>query len=125
MLLLNEAQLQFYSNASYAWDSRWSAPSGCTNGFKEYTDDELRSIGAGDVVDAGLTKQAHIEILYESIWYPVAYTKYGQPYPNESYISVTCSNMAALSRGNVSLASNNPLGEPVINPNVSGNDQKW
>jgi hypothetical protein len=70
-------------------------------------------------IKKGLVDQAHNEVLYESIMYPAAFTKYGSPMSNMSYISVTVSNLAALSKGNVTISSNNALGDPVINPNVS------
>jgi hypothetical protein len=79
----------------------------------------LQSFGAGDIVTAGITEQAHNEILYESVWYPQAFNKYGQPERNTSYISLTVSNLAALSRGTVKVGSNSALNDPVIDPNVS------
>ncbi|KAH9833957.1 Dehydrogenase patE [Teratosphaeria destructans] len=75
---------------------------------------------AGDITKAGLTRQAHNEILYESIWYPKFFSeRYGAggPKKNTSYISVTVSNLAALSRGSVKIGSNNPTSDPVIDPN--------
>lgn len=116
--ILNQEQKAFYAGGESAWNSKWSAPSGCTNGFQEIPNDELESFGAGDIVKHNLTNQAQNEILYESIWYPQAFTKYGQPLPNTSYISVTVSNLAALSRGTVKIGSNSELSDPVIDPNV-------
>ncbi|KAF2773785.1 glucose-methanol-choline oxidoreductase [Teratosphaeria nubilosa] len=125
--VLNTEQRNFFlgdssltTNTSLRWKSKWSAPSGCTNGFQEIPDAELDDIGAGDIITAGLTHQAHNEILYESIWYPKFYSdKYGAggPKKNTSYISVTVSNLAALSRGCVKIGSNNPTSDPIIDPN--------
>jgi len=111
---LRAAQNEFYANLS----GTYTAPSGITNGFQQLSDDELRNIGAGDVVDAGLVDQAHVEYLYESIWYPGGPTPYYTPKANESYISLTASSMVALSRGNVTLRSASMASAPVINPNV-------
>ncbi|EGP85428.1 uncharacterized protein MYCGRDRAFT_95038 [Zymoseptoria tritici IPO323] len=119
LTVLNEEQRKFYSTADpfEKAKSKWSAPSGCTNAFQEISNDELKQIGAGAVVDAGFLHQAHNEILYESVWYPQAFNEYGQPLRNTSYISLTVSNLAALSKGSVTVGSNSALSDPVINPN--------
>lgn len=117
--LLSSEQRAFYAGGKSRWNSKWSAPSGCTNGFQEIPNEELESFGAGDIVRAGLVHQAQNEILYESIWYPQFFSeKYGSPRSNTSYISVTVSNLAALSRGTVKIGSSSPLSDPKINPNV-------
>ncbi|KAF2213023.1 hypothetical protein CERZMDRAFT_67259 [Cercospora zeae-maydis SCOH1-5] len=117
--LLNEEQRKFYSASTLKEraQSKWSAPSGVTNGFQKIPADELRAFGAGAIVDAGWADQAHNEILYESVWYPQSFTKYGQPERNTSYFSVTVSNLAALSKGSVKVGSNFALSDPVIDPN--------
>jgi len=112
---LRAAQDEFYNNET----GPYTAPSGITNGFQMLTEEELRKIGAGDVVDAGLTGQAHVEYLYESVWYPGGPTPYYIPKSNESYISITASSMVALSRGNLTIRSSSMADSPVINPNVS------
>ncbi|SMQ53215.1 unnamed protein product [Zymoseptoria tritici ST99CH_3D7] len=119
LTVLNEEQRKFYSTADpfEKAKSKWSAPSGCTNAFQEISNDELKQIGAGAVVDAGFLHQAHNEILYESVWYPQAFNEYGQPLRNTSYISLTVSNLAALSKGSVTVGSNSALSDPVIDPN--------
>jgi choline dehydrogenase len=121
LTVLAEEQRIFYNSSDprEKAKSKWSAPSGCTNAFQEISDNELDTFGAGDIVKAGLVHQAHNEILYESVWYPQAFNKYGQPQRNTTYISLTVSNMAALSRGSVKVGSNSPLSDPVIDPNVS------
>jgi hypothetical protein len=119
LTILNEEQRDFFSGDIYRkYHSKWSAPSGCTNAFFEVDNSTLQSIGAGDIITAGLVQQAHNEFLYESIWYPQSGDK--KPLRNTSYISVTVSNMAALSRGSVTIGSNYALGDPVIDPNVRG-----
>lgn len=116
--VLNSEQKKFYAGGESRWNSKWSAPSGCTNGFQEISNQHLESFGAGDIVKQGLTHQAHNEILYESVYYPQSFTRYGQPETNTSYISVTVSNLAALSKGSVKIGSNFALSDPVIDPNV-------
>jgi choline dehydrogenase len=110
---LRAAQDEYYENLS----GPYTAPSGITNGFQELSDEELEEIGAGDVVSAGLVNQAHVEYLYESIWYPGGPTPYYTPLANESYISLTASSMVALSRGNITLRSASMAAAPIINPN--------
>lgn len=117
--ILAEEQKNFWKGGRSRWLSKWSAPSGCTNGFQEISDADLQSFGAGDIVTAGLTHQAHNEILYESIAYPAGNNGYYQPTTNKSYISVTVSNLAALSLGSVNIGGNQGSGDPIINPNVS------
>lgn len=112
---LEAAQTEYYTNRT----GRYTAPSGITNGFQELSNAELESIGAGAVVDANITNQAHIEYLYESIFYPGGPTPFYIEKGNESYISITASNLAALSRGSVTLQSSSLAAAPVIDPNVS------
>ncbi|KAK4626324.1 GMC oxidoreductase family protein Mala s [Fulvia fulva] len=115
--VLNNEQRDFYKGGESRWNSKWSAPSGCTNGFQEIPNDELESFGAEDIITANFTHQAHNEILYESVWYPKFFNKYGGPEKNTSYISITISNLAALSKGTVKIGSNSPTSNPVIDPN--------
>lgn len=110
---LQAAQAEFYDHLT----GPWTAPSGVTNGFQKLSDEELESIGAQAVIEAGLGNQSHIEYLFESIWYPWIPTPYYAPLPNESYISVTASSMVQLSRGNVTLRSSSMSDGPLINPN--------
>jgi hypothetical protein len=111
---LRDAQTQFYSNLS----GQYTAPSGITNGFQKLSEDQLRSIGADEVIAQGLQNQSHIEYLYESIFYPGSPTPFYTPKSNESYISLTASSLVALSRGNITLKSNSMSDPPNINPNV-------
>ncbi|KAK1961261.1 GMC oxidoreductase [Colletotrichum sublineola] len=110
---LREAQNEFYNNAT----GQYTAPSGITNAFQKLSEDELKKIGAADVVNAGLGNQSHIEYLFESIFYPGGPTPYYTPRSNETYISLTASSMVALSRGNVTLRSSSMAEFPKINPN--------
>ncbi|KAF7591431.1 hypothetical protein BBP40_001592 [Aspergillus hancockii] len=110
---LSEAQTQFYSNLS----GQYTAPSGITNGFQKLSEDQLRSIGADEIIKEGLQNQSHIEYLYESIFYPGSPTPFYTPKSNESYISLTASSLVALSRGNITLKSNSMSDPPNINPN--------
>lgn len=110
---LQIAQDDFYNNLT----GPYTAPSGITNGFKKLSRDELETIGAEAVIEAGLENQTHIEILFESVWYPWIPTPYYTALPNESYISVTASSMVQLSRGNITLRSNSMSDAPLINPN--------
>jgi choline dehydrogenase len=110
--LLEDAQEEFYSNGT----GPYSAPSGITNGFQRLSEQELKDIGAGAVVEAGLSDQSHIEYLFESIWYPGGPTPYYTPLSNESYISLTSSSMVAMSRGNITLQGNSMYQAPLVNP---------
>ncbi|KAF5026013.1 hypothetical protein F66182_1915 [Fusarium sp. NRRL 66182] len=116
--LLQAAQEEFYSNGT----GPYTAPSGITNGFQRLSEQELFEIGAGAVVEAGLSDQSHIEYLFESTWYPSGPTPYYTPLSNESYISLTVSSMVALSRGNVSLRGTSMSMAPDINPNYYTHD---
>lgn len=97
---------------------QYMALSGITNGFQRLSEEELEKIGVGDVVCEGLVNQAHIEYLYESIWYPGGPMPYYVPMANKSYLSLTASSLVALSRGNVTLRGSTTSAAPIINPNV-------
>ncbi|EGY15125.1 alcohol dehydrogenase [Verticillium dahliae VdLs.17] len=109
---------EFYTNGTGVY----TAPSGITNGFQRLPEEELRDIGAGAVVDAGLSDQSHIEYLFESIFYPGGPTPFYTPLANESYISLTASSMVALSRGNITLRGTSMSAAPNINPNYYTHD---
>lgn len=110
---LREAQTLFYTNLT----GPYTAPSGVTNGFQKLTEAQLREIGAQAVIDAGLANQAHIEYLFESVWYPWIPTPFWAPLPNESYVSVTASSMVQLSRGTITLRTASMSDSPLINSN--------
>ncbi|KAI3392163.1 hypothetical protein diail_6111 [Diaporthe ilicicola] len=110
---LQLAQTEYFTNLS----GPYTAPSGITNGFKKFSEDELQALGLNEVITRNLSNQNHIEFLYESVWYPWIPTPFYAPKDNESYISLTASSMIQLSRGNVSLRSSSMSDPPVINPN--------
>lgn len=118
---LQAAQAAYYANLS----GPYTAPSGITNGFRKLAETELEAIGAGEVIRRGLANQAHIEFLYESVWYPWIPTPFYAPKTNESYISLTASSLVQLARGNVSLRSNSMSDAPIINSNVSRTMCMW
>jgi hypothetical protein len=111
---LEQAQAEFYANDT----GPYTAPSGITNGFQQLSNETLQEIGAQAVIDAGFVNRAHVEYLYESIFYPGGPTETYIPLANESYISLTASNLVALSQGNVTIRSSSMADAPVINPNV-------
>lgn len=115
----NNAQRDFYAGGSAQWNSKYSATGGTTNAFQQMSNSELESIGAGAIIAANLTNQAHNEFSYNSIWYPQAFTQYGGPKPGTSYISLQIGNMVALSKGSVKIASTFPFSDPLIDNNVS------
>ena len=112
---LEAAQAEFYANDT----GPYTAPSGITNGFQQLSPEELLAIGAGAVVEQGLTNRSTVEYLYESIFYPGGPTPFYIPQGNASYISLTASSLVALSRGTLTLRSSSMADAPVINPNVS------
>lgn len=111
---LMAAQEEFFSHLT----GPYTAPSGITNGFQQLSNETLVKIGAQAVIDAGFLDRAHVEFLYESIFYPEGPTPFHTPLGNESYISLTASSLVALSRGNITLRSAGMSDAPVINPNV-------
>ncbi|KAI9049237.1 hypothetical protein LZ554_007084 [Drepanopeziza brunnea f. sp. 'monogermtubi'] len=115
VLNLMAAQEQYYSNHT----GPYTAPSGITNAFQQLSNETLVKIGAQAVIDAGFLDRAHVEILYESIFYPGGPTPFYTPLGNESYISLTASSLVALSRGNITLRSGGMSDAPVINPNCA------
>ncbi|KAL2285965.1 hypothetical protein FJTKL_07223 [Diaporthe vaccinii] len=110
---LQVAQTEFFSNLS----GPYTAPSGITNGFKKFSEEEIQALNLTEIVTRNLANQNHIEYLYESVWYPWIPTPFYAPQDGESYISLTASSMVQLSRGNVSLRSSSMSDPPVINPN--------
>lgn len=121
---LEAAQQEFFDSLT----GPYTAPSGITNGFQQLSNSTLQSIGAQDIIDAGLVNQSHVEFLYESVYYPSSLTflpstggqgsqAYYVPQANLSYISLTASSLVALSRGNVTLKSSSMSDAPNINPN--------
>ncbi|PHH89614.1 hypothetical protein CDD83_5656 [Cordyceps sp. RAO-2017] len=110
---LQAVQAEYYANAS----GPYTAPTGITNAYQQLSVEQLEAMGAGGVVAAGHGNQSHMEFLYESVFYPNNPTPMYTPSANESYITVTASNVVPLSRGNVTIKSNSMSDAPVIDPN--------
>ncbi|KAH7393625.1 glucose-methanol-choline oxidoreductase [Cadophora sp. MPI-SDFR-AT-0126] len=110
---LMAAQEAFYTNLT----GPYTAPSGITNGFQQLSNQTLIDIGAQAVLNAGFVDRAHVEILYESIFYPSGTDIDYVPEGDENYVSLTVSSLVALSRGNITLRSSSMADAPVINPN--------
>ncbi|RYP53508.1 hypothetical protein DL768_001545 [Monosporascus sp. mg162] len=106
-------QEEYYTNGTGVY----TAPGGMTNGFQGLSDEELESIGAGAVVEFGLTNRSTVEFLFESFFYPGGLGPTFMPSFDGSYISVTVSSMVALSKGNITIRSSSMADAPVINPN--------
>lgn len=118
--IINKEQRDFWAGGSKRWNSKISATGGDTNAFKQMTNAELESIGAGELVKLDLTGQAHNEFSYNSLWYPQVFSKYGKAEPGKAYISIFVSNLVAQSKGTVKLGSNVPFSSaPVLDNNVS------
>ncbi|KAA8620267.1 BetA Choline dehydrogenase [Pyrenophora tritici-repentis] len=110
---LRAAQNLFYTNLT----GQYTAPSGVTNGFQKFSEQQLRDMNATAVIDAGLTNQTHVEYLFESVWYPWIPTPFYAPRGNESYMSLTASSMVQLSRGSITLRSGSMSDLPLVNSN--------
>lgn len=109
------SQEEYYSTGKGVY----TAPGGITNGFQELSSENLESIGAGAVVEAGLTNRSTVEFLFESFFYPNSPGPTYEPSADGSYISITVSSMVALSKGNITIQSSSMSDNPIINPNVS------
>ena len=94
-----------------------TAPIGLAFGFERVPFDTLASIGASALTAQNRSDQAHIEYLYETIYYPNLPTPYysSKEY-NTSYVSFTAAILAPTSRGSVSVLSNSLSDPPQIDP---------
>jgi choline dehydrogenase len=113
--LLQAAEEQYASNAS----GPLTTPVGPTYGFRKLSSSTLQSLGAKAALDNRLD-QAHIEYLWENIYYPTAPSIEVPQYPpnkNESFISLTAALLSPTSRGSVTLLTNSVQDAPVINVN--------
>lgn len=108
-------QAEYYSTGTGVY----TAPGGMTNGFQGLSNEQLESLGAGAVVEAGLTNRSTVEFLFESFYYPGGPGPSFQPSADGSYVSITASSMVSLSEGNITIQSSSMSDAPVINPNVS------
>jgi choline dehydrogenase len=92
-----------------------TAPVGLAFGFEKLSSETLASIGA--IKNQGRTEQAHIEYLYETIYYPNLPTpNYSSKEYNTSYVSFTAAILAPTSRGSVTVLSNSISDPPQIDP---------
>ncbi len=97
-----------------------SAPLSPAFAFESINVTELQSLGLNNLIAQGRINQSHVEYLIEPIFYPQMPTPQGvSSLRNESYISLTAVVIAPVSRGNVTLHSNQVTDAPVINPGVS------
>jgi choline dehydrogenase len=113
---LQAAQMEFSSNGG----GPLNTPVGPSFAFESINATELASLGATSLLSDNRTNQAHVEYLIESIFFPNLPTPQGvSSMKNESYISLTAAVIAPVSRGNVTLRSNQIADAPVINPGVS------
>ncbi|KAI5361819.1 Putative glucose-methanol-choline oxidoreductase, FAD/NAD(P)-binding domain superfamily [Septoria linicola] len=113
--LLQAAEAECTSNKS----GPLTTPIGPTYGFRQLSQAELESLGAAQALGAQ-TNQAHIEYLWENIYYPTGPSMTLDQYPpnkNESFISVTAALLSPVSRGNVTLMTNSIQDGPAINVN--------
>jgi choline dehydrogenase len=94
-----------------------AAPIGLAFGFEKVSSDTLDSIGASALITQNRSNQAHIEYLYETVYYPNLPTPYysSKEY-NTSYVSFTAAILAPTSRGTVSVLSNSLSDSPQIDP---------
>lgn len=94
-----------------------TAPVGLAFGFEKVTSETLASIGASAITTQGRSDQAHIEYLYETVYYPNLPTPfYSSKEYNTSYVSFTAAILAPTSRGTVSVLSNSLSHPPQIDP---------
>ncbi|TVY76625.1 Dehydrogenase patE [Fusarium oxysporum f. sp. cubense] len=100
----------------------YTAPGGITNGFQELSGKKLQKIGAEAVIDAGLTNRSTVELLFESFFYPNSPGPTYEPSSDQSYISISVSSMATLSKGNITIQSSGMSDTPIINPNICYRD---
>lgn len=113
--LLQAAEDLYSANSS----GPLTTPVGPTYGFRQLSVHELKSAGADHLIP-NQTDQAHIEYLWENVYYPAYPSDAIDQYPpnkNETFNSVTAALLTPASRGNVSLKSNSIQDGPVINMN--------
>ncbi|KAK0303168.1 hypothetical protein LTR82_017642 [Friedmanniomyces endolithicus] len=113
--LMQAAQQEYSANHS----GPLTTPIGPTYGFRQLSTEELQSLGAAEAL-ANQTAQAQIEYLWEDIYYPAVPSMVLPQYPdwkNESFISVTAALLSPVSRGNVTLQTNNIQDAPAISIN--------
>ncbi|KAJ9624569.1 hypothetical protein H2203_005304 [Taxawa tesnikishii (nom. ined.)] len=113
--LLQTAQQKYTNNHS----GPLTSPIGPAYGFQKIPQVDLQTLGIAEALSNRLN-QAHIEYLWEAIYFPAEPSTTLPQYPpnlNESFMSLTAALIAPVSRGNVTLRSNNIQDAPVINVN--------
>ncbi|KAI9148975.1 GMC oxidoreductase [Paramyrothecium foliicola] len=94
-----------------------TAPIGLSFAFEKIPDEQLGNLGASAITAQNRSDQAHIEYLYESVYFPNVPSSYYHPKEyNTSYVSFTAALVAPTSRGNVSILSNSLSDPPQIDP---------
>jgi choline dehydrogenase-like flavoprotein len=94
-----------------------TAPVGLAFGFEKISSGTLASIGASALTAQNRSDQAHIEYLYETIYYPnLPSPYYSSKEYNTSYVSFTAAILAPTSKGTVSVLSNSLSDPPQIDP---------
>jgi len=96
-----------------------TTPIGPTYGFQQVPEDVLRSLDPEGLLQHR-KNQAHLEYLWENIYYPALISDVIDQYPpnlNESFFSLTAALVAPTSRGNVTIQTNSIQDGPVINLN--------
>ncbi|KXH61843.1 hypothetical protein CNYM01_09038 [Colletotrichum nymphaeae SA-01] len=89
-LMFNTTNVQASQDEYYSTGKGvYTAPGGITNGFQELFSEQLESIGAGAVIEAGLTNRSTVEFLFESFFYPNSPGPTYEPSADGSYISIT------------------------------------
>ncbi|KAG7040071.1 hypothetical protein JMJ77_0010350 [Colletotrichum scovillei] len=89
-LMFNTTNVQASQDEYYSTGKGvYTAPGGITNGFQELSSEQLESIGAGAVIEAGLTNRSTVEFLFESFFYPNSPGPTYEPSADGSYISIT------------------------------------
>ncbi|QKD49315.2 glucose-methanol-choline oxidoreductase [Fusarium oxysporum Fo47] len=74
------------------------------------------------VIDAGLTNRSTVELLFESFFYPNSPGPTYEPSSDQSYISISVSSMATLSKDKITIQSSGMSDTPIINPNICYRD---
>jgi choline dehydrogenase len=97
-----------------------TVPVGPNYGWQKLPLEKLKELNATELL-GDRANQAHIEYLWENIYYPAGPSPDGLQHPpnkNESFFSITAGLVAPVSKGNVSIMSNSIQDPPLINLNV-------
>ena len=111
---IEASEAEYYSKSSGVY----TGIAGATNVFQKHSTEQLKSLKADAVIEAGYTNQATTKFLFEAMFYPVAPMAFHTPSPDGSYFSITGSSMVSLSEGSVTIRSGSMADAPIIDPNV-------